>query len=216
MDPLSAPPGWTLARIDDVTAIALGFRHACALKRDGTVWCWGKNDVGQLGDGGRSWDVCLELGVYPRHRYLVRCSPLPVQVEGLSDIVQVSAALDTSCARRSDGAVFCWGDNSEVRTTDGLRLGILGDGRPSDERCAVPFITELDRSVYPPRQCRSRPVRVVGISDARYLSVGDSGSCVVRSDGTLACWGRVFGCDLFLDGTPLGFGHPTPVPVRWW
>ena len=37
--------------LGNVAAVAPGARHACALKKDGTVWCWGKNDRGQLGDG---------------------------------------------------------------------------------------------------------------------------------------------------------------------
>lgn len=37
--------------LGNVAAVAPGLRHACALKNDGTVWCWGKNDRGQLGDG---------------------------------------------------------------------------------------------------------------------------------------------------------------------
>jgi len=37
--------------LTDVVAVAPGARHACALKKDATVWCWGKNDRGQLGDG---------------------------------------------------------------------------------------------------------------------------------------------------------------------
>jgi alpha-tubulin suppressor-like RCC1 family protein len=37
--------------LTDVVAVAPGRRHVCARKVDNTVWCWGKNDRGQLGDG---------------------------------------------------------------------------------------------------------------------------------------------------------------------
>lgn len=37
--------------LSNVVAVAPGVRHACALKTDSTVWCWGKNDRGQLGNG---------------------------------------------------------------------------------------------------------------------------------------------------------------------
>ena len=37
--------------LSDVVAVAPGLRHVCARKADSTVWCWGKNDRGQLGDG---------------------------------------------------------------------------------------------------------------------------------------------------------------------
>jgi len=40
-----------VAMLTGVAAVAPGTRHACALKTDGTVWCWGRNDRGQLGDG---------------------------------------------------------------------------------------------------------------------------------------------------------------------
>ncbi len=37
--------------IDDATAVALGYAHSCVIRRGGDLWCWGKNDDGQVGDG---------------------------------------------------------------------------------------------------------------------------------------------------------------------
>ncbi len=73
------------------TQIAVGDGFACALIDDGSVYCWGLNSNGQLGNG--STDD----------------SPVPVQVTGLDDAVQVGAGHSYACARRSSGAVACWG-----------------------------------------------------------------------------------------------------------
>jgi len=44
------PPG-PVPGVTDVTELALGADHACALERNGRIWCWGSNAHGQLGDG---------------------------------------------------------------------------------------------------------------------------------------------------------------------
>lgn len=49
--PLPVKGAGGIGLLSNVVAIAPGARHACATKKDGTVWCWGKNDRGQLGDG---------------------------------------------------------------------------------------------------------------------------------------------------------------------
>jgi alpha-tubulin suppressor-like RCC1 family protein len=66
---------------------------ACAWLADKTVWCWGDNDYGQLGNG--TFDV----------------QPSPVQVAGISDAVSVTAGPDFACALRTGGAVSCWGSS---------------------------------------------------------------------------------------------------------
>jgi len=87
--------------ISGVTAIAAGDQHSLALKSDGTMWGWGNNDYGQLGD---STQVQRNL---------------PVQVHGLANVTGISAALYTSFAIRADSTAWSWGANSS---------GILGDG----------------------------------------------------------------------------------------
>jgi alpha-tubulin suppressor-like RCC1 family protein len=82
-------PGLTSA----VTAVGVGEAHACAIKNGG-VWCWGKNDYGQLGDNG------MEAN-----------SPTPVQVMGLTTgATAVACGRWHSCAIVG-GALKCWGSN---------------------------------------------------------------------------------------------------------
>lgn len=89
--------------LSNVTRLALGFSHACALLRDGGVRCWGANDTGLVGDGTTQ---------SPRLR--------PTAVVGLSDADAIAANGNTSCARRRNGAVLCWGNNTAGQLGDGM------------------------------------------------------------------------------------------------
>ena len=92
--------------LQDVAAISAGNSFSVALKKDGTVWVWGKNTAGQLGQGTFG-------GVHGR----------PEQVPGLTDVVQIDASDDSFIlARKSDGTVWAWGYN---------QYGMLGDGTVS-------------------------------------------------------------------------------------
>jgi alpha-tubulin suppressor-like RCC1 family protein len=77
----------------NVVAVACGRRHAVALLQDGSVWAWGSNNSGQLGNG--SFQPSL----------------VPVPVTGLSDVVGIAAGHDTSFAILSDGTVRGWGES---------------------------------------------------------------------------------------------------------
>ena len=81
-----------------------------------------------------------------------------------------------ACALISGGSIKCWGDNS---------AGQLGDGTT---------------------QLRTGPVSVLGISDAKSVSVGWTTTCAVRASGEVDCWGS----DQFSFGSP---NHLTPTPV---
>ena len=78
----------------DVIAVSGGNAHALALKSDGTVWAWGNNTSGQLGNGTQTQ------------------SSTPVQVPGLYDIIAISAGGTSSYALDGGGNVWVWGDNS--------------------------------------------------------------------------------------------------------
>ena len=77
------------------TAIAAGPGHSLALRSDGTVWGWGSNTTGQLGNGTFSGGP-----VYT-----------PVQASGLTNVVGIAAGQAFSLAVKADGTVWGWGSN---------------------------------------------------------------------------------------------------------
>ncbi len=83
-------------------AIAAGGDHAVALKSDGTVWTWGGNNYGQLGDG------------------TTTRSSTPVQVIGLTDVDAIAAGWGHGIALKSDGTIWTWGTNKYGRLGLGL------------------------------------------------------------------------------------------------
>jgi hypothetical protein len=94
----------TVSGLSGVTAVTTSEsgQFACALKNDGSVWCWGTNDLGQLGSG-------TSGGV----------SALPVRVAGLASAVSISAGSAHACAVDCYGQVSCWGYNGNGRLGDG-------------------------------------------------------------------------------------------------
>jgi alpha-tubulin suppressor-like RCC1 family protein len=94
----------------EVIAIASGSNYSVALHYDGTVWAWGNNSVGTLGDG-----------------TLVNQSS-PVQVRGLNNITAISAGYNHTVVIRSDGTVWAWGAND---------AGQLGDGTTANRMIPI-------------------------------------------------------------------------------
>src|SRR5262245_45314555 len=76
-----------------VYTVAAGDQFSCAVRANATVWCWGDNRYGQMGDATGK----------PR--------ATPVQIAGLADIVAVAAGSVHACALDGAGAVWCWGNN---------------------------------------------------------------------------------------------------------
>ena len=87
-------PDWTPIGVPNAVAVAAGRDHALALNGDGTVWAWGSNESGQLGDGTQTGRTS------------------PVQVSGLSRVLDVAAGDRFSLALKEDGTVWAWGSNS--------------------------------------------------------------------------------------------------------
>jgi alpha-tubulin suppressor-like RCC1 family protein len=87
--------------LTDVVAIAAGYNHTLALKSGGTLWAWGQNSVGQLGQD------------YPNPHHS------PFQIGSDTNWTEIAAGYYHSLALKSDGTLWAWGQNI---------FGQLGDG----------------------------------------------------------------------------------------
>lgn len=86
---------------ETLPAITAGYYESFALKWDGTVWAWGQNQQGQLGNGS-TW------------------RPSPFQLSFLSNVTAIAAGYTHTVALKPDGTVWAWGWNT---------FGQLGDGQ---------------------------------------------------------------------------------------
>jgi alpha-tubulin suppressor-like RCC1 family protein len=108
--------------LSNVIAISSGWKHVLALKSDGTVWAWGKNLNGELGDG----------------TAISRSIPTPVL--NLSNIVAISGGDYNSIALKSDGTVWKWGLNDVGELGLGTNDGWTGS---SGDSIANPFPVQV-------------------------------------------------------------------------
>ncbi|MGW4160730.1 RCC1 domain-containing protein [Streptomyces sp. NPDC004788] len=100
--------------LDQVIAVDAGYNHSVALSADGTVWAWGDNETGQLGDG----------------TFVNRSAP--VRVGSLTGVTAVSAGRLHTLALRSDGTVWAWGYNEDGQ----LGVGTTGTSAVPVQVCA--------------------------------------------------------------------------------
>lgn len=154
----TAPPVASAAS-RTIRAIRGSNSHACALFDTGRVACWGVNERGALGDGTTAEPA----------------SPLrAVWVDGLDGVAEVDVGDGFSCARKTDGTVWCWGDNEK---------GQLGRETLSSS---------------------PRPVQVPGVTGVTDLAVNLSQVAVARGSNPVMVWGhgrmtREFGGDASTD-----------------
>jgi alpha-tubulin suppressor-like RCC1 family protein len=96
-----------------VAQIGTGRFHSCARMTSGTVYCWGDNESGELGNGSTT------------------NSSIPVQVTGITTASTISAGAYHSCAVLQDGTAQCWG---------AAAFGQVGDGTTADASSPVTVI----------------------------------------------------------------------------
>ncbi|HEY0457924.1 MAG TPA: FG-GAP-like repeat-containing protein, partial [Pyrinomonadaceae bacterium] len=126
-------PTPTQATITDVVAVEAGAFHTLALKSDGTVWAWGFNDNGQLGDGS----------------IVSRATPVQVgsAVTGFNNIIAISAGDSHSIALKSDGTVWVWGDNEFGQIGNGTSSPTVNQLAPM-QNASLSGITQIAAGIF--------------------------------------------------------------------
>jgi len=172
---------------DAYSIISTGYGYSLAIKSDGSLWAWGYNDVGQLGDGTK----------VDRHT--------PVKI--MDGVAQVSAGSSYSLAIKSDGSLWAWGYNGY--------FGVFGNGMEGDSTVPVKVMDNVaqisagfdhvaaiksDGSLWMwgcnyngqlgegTKEVRSRtPVKVM--DQVAQVAVGKNHTVAVKNDGSLWAWG---------------------------
>lgn len=174
------------------TSIHAGGGHTCALADDGSAWCWGFNQNGQLG-----------AGAGPN-----RSEPQPVSGGLTFTTIAASQSLH-SCGIATGGAAYCWGWNAfgqlgiedtgdqltPVAVSGGLEFASISTG--NFHTCALTTGGEAycwgenDRGQLGDGTTadRTSPVRAGGDLTFRTISAGFEHTCGVTVSGEGRCWG---------------------------
>ncbi|WP_417909802.1 hypothetical protein [Candidatus Electronema sp. PJ] len=185
---------WSEAR---ATQVAAGYAHTVAIKADGTLWAWGENGSGQLGDGTAIDKVS------------------PVQIGTLTDWKIVATGYAHTVAIKTDGTLWAWGDNSSGQLGDGtttnrtspVQIGLGTDwatvaaggtaGLVGSHTVAIKTDgslwawgsnnagrlgdgTTIDRNI---------PIQIGNDTDWRSVSAGGAHTVAIKTDGTVWAWG---------------------------
>ncbi len=192
--------------------VVAGVLHTCGVLSDGTAYCWGNNDKGQLGDGSRKSRV------------------YPVPVVGSVRFTMLAAGAGHTCGISTTGAAYCWGLNLS---------GQLGDQTHTDRTTPAPvegnltFVTLTAGGAYTCGITTDGTAYCWGWD--RYSQLGDSATvdqsapkpvsggltfasvsgntfhtCGVTQAGAAYCWGTNDHGQL---GTGDNVNHSTPVAV---
>jgi len=185
----TVPQPHRVRSLGNVALVSVGTFHACALRGNGSVACWGRSVFGDLGVPGVTASAApvevaglgevTQLGsgfgtCAVETSGIVQCWGIacpggvfdafcaaPTEVPGITDAIQVVTSGSSTCVLQRSGQVACWGRND---------LGQLGDG------------TTVDRTA---------PGPVTGLTDAVLLARGgrNAHNCALRRNGEVVCWG---------------------------
>jgi len=173
-------------------ALAVGGTHACSLRSNGTLTCWGGNESGQLGDGSRTRRVTPSNDV--------QGGPFAVVAAGVSHM----------CGLTSGGTAQCWGANDQGQSGGGAGAALSAprtvSGAPPLAGLAVGLAHSCGRTSGGDVYCwgangsgqlgdgttsrHDTPTRVAGSQSFRSITAGWQHTCGLDGSGRAYCWGN--------------------------
>jgi alpha-tubulin suppressor-like RCC1 family protein len=206
--------------LTNVIQVEASYYSTCALKDDGTVWCWGYNGMGELGIGSTT------------------ASPSPVQVSAITNAKGLVGGDETFCALLADTTVQCWGVNTSGTCGDGTTtsprktsvavVGTDGTGvlnnvvqlsEGYDHVCArrgdgsvVCWGMNSSGELGDGTTTRNAIPRIVSGLTSVSIAAGKYHNCSLDAAGVVSCWGQNTNGEL-CDGTVVN--RSTPVPVTY-
>lgn len=151
----------------DFTRLSVGGQHTCALNAAGFAYCWGRDQMGQVGNG-KTNPVACRYGK-ESNEAAPTCVPYPTIVSRSDghQFVDISAGAAHNCARTASGIVSCWG--SAIYGELGVKTTAAFVRVPT--QIEVPF-----------------PYRIQMLD----VSAGEASSCAVNGSD-MFCWGAITG-----------------------
>jgi len=194
--------------LTDVTAVSAGASHTCAIRRDGTVYCWGDGYFGSpIGDGPNV--------------------DAPQQLNGITDAAAISSGGYHTCVVHQNGLVSCWGRNNSGQLGDGTRLDnfdpVNAEGPTDVASISSGFAHTCALTKRGALWCwgislangtasdQNKPVLVSGLDKIQQISSGQYHTCALLTDSTVRCWGNNASGQLG-DGTKTNSAVPVTIP----
>lgn len=174
------PPATSVAELD----------YSCIRHTNGSVSCTGTNDHGELGDGS------------------VMLSPVPVQVPGLDDVVDINIAHTNACALRRDKTLWCWAPNKP--TAQGTITGAFIPGQYI-AGCRTEGGAVRCGAAYPSGEWEEQTFRAPKVTNVKTAAIHrDFSTCLVDDAGAVQCRHGMSEGGVAGAWTPLG----APAPVE--
>ena len=171
--------------------VATGFGHTAAIKNNGTLWTWGSNNQGQLGDNSSTNRLT------------------PIQIGTDTDWQFIVAGLHHTLALKADGSLWAWGTNTNGELGDGTNISRSAPTRIGNEYNWVKISTGNDHNLALKNDgtlwawgsnqngClgdgtiinRNVPIQIGLLNDWQSISAGGYFSTAINTDRALWSWG---------------------------